>query len=70
MHNLHHILLDYYDYLMMQSYLWQMVHMRDTDHDVLDIPENLLCMDMGMDSPLMVVHHCHHRVRRSSWSSY
>jgi hypothetical protein len=39
MHSLHHILLDHYDYLMMQSCLWQMVHMRTFDDDVLDIPE-------------------------------
>jgi hypothetical protein len=39
MHSLHHILLDQYDYLMMQSCLWQMVRTRTTDDDVLDIPE-------------------------------
>jgi hypothetical protein len=39
MHSLHHILLDFYDYLMMQSCLWQMVRTRATDDDVLDIPE-------------------------------
>jgi hypothetical protein len=39
MHSLHHILLDHYDYLMMQSCLWQMVRTRTTDDDVLDIPE-------------------------------
>jgi hypothetical protein len=39
MHNLHHILLDYYDYLMMQSCLWQMVHTTATDDDMLYIPE-------------------------------
>jgi hypothetical protein len=39
MHGLHHILLDYCDYLIMQSYLWQMVHTRATDDDVLDIPK-------------------------------
>jgi hypothetical protein len=38
MHSLHHILLDHYDYLMMQNCLWQMVHTRTTDDDVLDIP--------------------------------
>jgi hypothetical protein len=38
-HSLHHILLDYYDYLMMQSCLWQMVRTRATDDDVLDIPK-------------------------------
>jgi hypothetical protein len=39
MHSLHHILLDHYDYLMMQSCLRQMVCMRATDDDMLDIPE-------------------------------
>jgi hypothetical protein len=39
MHSLHHILLDHYDYLMMQSCLWQMVRTRTTDDDVFDIPE-------------------------------
>jgi hypothetical protein len=61
MHSLHHILLDHYDYLMMQSYLWQMVRMRTTDDDVLDIP---------VDSPLVAMHHRHPRIRRSVWRSY
>jgi hypothetical protein len=39
MHGLHHILLDHYDYLMMQNCLCQMVRMRTTDDDMLDIPE-------------------------------
>jgi hypothetical protein len=39
MHSLHHILLDHYDYLMMQSCLWQTVRTRATDDDVLEIPE-------------------------------
>jgi hypothetical protein len=39
MHGLHHILLDRYDYLMMQSCFWQMVRTRATDDDVLDILE-------------------------------
>jgi hypothetical protein len=39
MHSLYHILLDHYDYLMMQHCLWQMEHMRTTDDDVLDIPK-------------------------------
>jgi hypothetical protein len=39
MRSLHHILLNHYDYLMMQSCLWQMVHKRTTDDVVLDIPE-------------------------------
>jgi hypothetical protein len=39
MHSLHHNLLDHYDYLMIQSCLWQMVCTRATDDDVLDIPE-------------------------------
>jgi hypothetical protein len=39
MHSLHHILLDHYDYQMMQSCLWQMVRTRATEDDVLDIPK-------------------------------
>jgi hypothetical protein len=39
MHDLHHILRDHYDYLMMQNCLWQMVRTRTTDDDVLDIPK-------------------------------
>jgi hypothetical protein len=39
MHRLHHILLDHYDYLMMQRCLWQMVRMRTIDDDVFDIPK-------------------------------
>jgi hypothetical protein len=39
MHSLHHILLDCCKYLMMQRYLWQMVRMRATNDDVLNIPE-------------------------------
>jgi hypothetical protein len=39
LHSLLHILLDHYDYLMMQSCLWQMVCTRTTDDDMLDIPE-------------------------------
>jgi hypothetical protein len=51
MHSLHHILLDYCDYLMMQSCLWQMVHTRATDDDVFDIPRDPLRVDVGVDSP-------------------
>jgi hypothetical protein len=40
MHGLHHILLDYCDYLMLQRCLWQMVRMRATDDDMLDVPES------------------------------
>jgi hypothetical protein len=39
MHSLHHILLDYCDYRMMQSCFWKMVRMRATDDDLLDIPK-------------------------------
>jgi hypothetical protein len=39
MHDLHHILLDYCNYVMMQRWLWQMVRTRATDDDVLDILE-------------------------------
>jgi hypothetical protein len=36
MHDLHHNLLDCCNYLMMQSYLWQMVHTRANGDNVLD----------------------------------
>jgi hypothetical protein len=39
MHDLHHNLMDYCDYLMMQSYLWQMMLTRADGDDVLDVPE-------------------------------
>jgi hypothetical protein len=68
MHSLHHILLDHYDYLMMQSCLWQMVRTRTTDDDMLDIPEESapLRVDVVVDSPLMAMHRHHPRIRRSS----
>ena len=39
MHSLDHILLDHYDYLMMQSCLWQMVRTRANEDDMLHIAE-------------------------------
>jgi hypothetical protein len=51
MHSLHHILLDYCDYLMMQSYLWQMVRTRATDDDVLDILEGSALRGCGHGRP-------------------
>jgi hypothetical protein len=39
MHSLHHTLLDNCMYLMMQSCLLRMVHMRAAEQVVLDIPE-------------------------------
>jgi hypothetical protein len=39
LHGLHHNLLDYCNYLMVQSYLWHMVHTRANGDDVLDVPE-------------------------------
>jgi hypothetical protein len=51
MHNLHHILLDHYDYLMMQSCLWQMVHKRTTDDDMLDILEGSAPHGRGRGQP-------------------
>jgi hypothetical protein len=51
MHSLHHILLDHYDYPMMQSYLWQMVRTRATDDDVLDIPEGSALRGRGHGQP-------------------
>ena len=51
MHGLHHILLDHYDYLMMQSYLWQMVRTRTTDDDVFDILEGSAPRGRGRGQP-------------------
>jgi hypothetical protein len=51
MHGLHYILLDHYDYLMMQSCLWQMVRTRTTNYDVLDIPEGSAPRGRGRGQP-------------------
>jgi hypothetical protein len=51
MHSLYHILLDHYDYLMMQNSLWQMVRMRTTDDNVLDIPEGSAPCGRGRGQP-------------------
>jgi hypothetical protein len=51
LHSLHHILLDHYDYLMMQSCLWQMVRMRTCDDDMLDIPEGSTPRGRGPGQP-------------------
>jgi hypothetical protein len=50
-HSLHHILLDHYDYLMMQSCLWQMVRTRATDDDMLDISEGSALHGRGRGQP-------------------
>jgi hypothetical protein len=39
MQGFHHILLDIYKYLMMQSSIWQMVHTRTVEELNLDRPE-------------------------------
>jgi hypothetical protein len=51
MHVLHHILLDYCNYLMTQSWLQQMVRMRATDDDVLDIFEGSAPHGRGHGQP-------------------
>jgi hypothetical protein len=51
MHSLHHILLDHYDYLMIQSCLWQMVRMQATKDDVLGIPEGSALCGRGCGQP-------------------
>jgi hypothetical protein len=51
MHSLHHILLDHYDYLTMQSCLWQMVCTRAMEDDVLDIPEGSAPRRRGRGQP-------------------
>jgi hypothetical protein len=38
--SIHHTLLDIWKYVMMQSYLWQMVHMRTSKEPLLDIPNS------------------------------
>jgi hypothetical protein len=39
MQGLHHIRLDIFKYLMMQSSIWQLLHTRTTEEPSLDIPE-------------------------------
>jgi hypothetical protein len=51
MHSFHHILLDHYDYLIMQSCLWQMVRIRTIDDDVLDILEGSAPRGRGYGQP-------------------
>jgi hypothetical protein len=51
LHSLHHILLEHYDYLTMQSCLWQMVRMRTTNDDVLDILEGSAPRGCGRGQP-------------------
>jgi hypothetical protein len=51
MHGLRHILLDYCNCLMMQSYLWQMVRTRATDDDVLNIPVGSTVRGCGRGQP-------------------
>jgi hypothetical protein len=51
MHSLHHILLDHYDYLMMQSCIWQMVRTRATEDDVLGIPKGSTPCGRGRGQP-------------------
>jgi hypothetical protein len=51
MHDLHHNLLDCCNYLMMQSYLWQMVRTRANGDDVLDVPEGFAAHGCGRGQP-------------------
>jgi hypothetical protein len=51
MHDLHHNLLDCCNYLMMQSYLWQMVRTRANGDDVLDVPEGFATHRRGRGQP-------------------
>jgi hypothetical protein len=46
-----YLMLDHYDYLMMQSCLWQMVCTRATEDDVLDIPEGSALRGRGRGHP-------------------
>jgi hypothetical protein len=51
MHSLHHILLDHYNYLMMQSCLCQMVCTRATEDDTLEIPKGSAPCGRGRGQP-------------------
>jgi hypothetical protein len=51
MYGLHHNLLDCCNYLMMQSRLWQMVHTRANDDDVLNVPEGSAAHGHGRGQP-------------------
>jgi hypothetical protein len=51
MHGLHHNVLDCCIYLMMQSYLWQMVHTRANGDDVLDVLEGYAAHGRGHGQP-------------------
>jgi hypothetical protein len=51
MHGLHHNLLDCCNYLMMQSYLWQMVRTRANGADVLDVLEGSTAHGHGRGQP-------------------
>jgi hypothetical protein len=51
MHVLHHNLLDCCNYLMMQSYLWQMVHTRANGDNVLNVPERSAAHGHGRGQP-------------------
>jgi hypothetical protein len=68
-HCLHRNLLDCCNYLMMQSYLWQMVRTRANGDDVLDVSKGFIAHGRGVGNPLVVMHHRRHRVQRSALSS-
>jgi hypothetical protein len=70
MHSLRHILLDHYDYLMMQSCLWQMVQREPLMMSCLTFLRDPLRVDVAMDSPLVAMHRRHPRIHRTVWSSY
>jgi hypothetical protein len=48
--SIHHTLLDIWKYVMMQSYLWQMVHMRTSKEPLLDIPNSSVGCGHGQAS--------------------
>jgi hypothetical protein len=51
MHGLHHNLLDYCNYLMMQSYLWQLERTRANGDDVLDVLKGSTAHGRGHGQP-------------------
>jgi hypothetical protein len=69
MHGLHHNLLGCCNYVMMQSYLWQMVHTRANGDDVLDVPEGSAARGHWHGQPPRGSAPPHHRIRWSALSS-
>jgi hypothetical protein len=65
MQGFHHILLDIYKYLMMQSSIWQMVRTRTSEELSLDIPKGSVGRGRGQ-----VPRGGAHLDHLSAWSNY